>query len=179
MAPDGRIILARDLDLITGRPLRLDLTALKALPADFPWRANVREGRTAKGLLRTNRGILMLVAAPVLDGYGHGPARGMVLMGRLLTDAVVADIGSQAQSELMMLPPAAGAPREVLEETDGLTRVFALLRRYLRPAHHEAATRRAARDHHARPGGGELRLRVPDGRGGDRGACCWCWCSTA
>ena len=124
VAADGRIILARDLDLVTGRPLRLDLTALKSLPADFPWRANVRDGRAVRGLLKTNRGTLMLVASPVLDGYGHGPARGMVFMGRLLTDAVVADIGSQAQSELMMLPPDAGAPREVLQETEGLTRVI-------------------------------------------------------
>ncbi|HYM27917.1 MAG TPA: CHASE4 domain-containing protein [Steroidobacteraceae bacterium] len=121
---EGHIIIARDLDLTADRPLRLDLTARKALPEDFPWRKNLREGRTVQGLLQTNRGILMLAGAPVLDGYGHGPSRGMLFMGRLLTNAVVADIGAQAQSQLIMLPPAVGAPREVLEESEGLTRVY-------------------------------------------------------
>ncbi len=93
-------MLARDRDLNTDQALGVDLTALKKLPADFPWRANVREGRAATGLLNTNRGMMMLAAAPVLDGNGHGPARGMVIMGRLLPGAVVADIASQAQSEL-------------------------------------------------------------------------------
>ena len=124
VAPDGRIILSRDLDLTSGRPLGLDLTARKALPQDFPWRAMVRAGHAARGLLRTNHGILMLAGAPVLDGYGHGPSRGMVFMGRLLTNSVVGDIGAQAQAQLLMLPPLAGAAREVLEESDGLTRVY-------------------------------------------------------
>ena len=120
---EGRIIMARDLDLTTGRPLQLDLVTRRTLPDDFPWRRNVREGRSVQGLVQTDHGILMMAGAPVLDGYGHGPSRGMLFMGRLLTNAVVAEIGSQAQSELMMLPPDASAAREVLQETDGLTRV--------------------------------------------------------
>ena len=123
---EGHIIIARDLDLTADRPLRLDLSARKALPEDFPWRNSVREGRPVQGLLQTNRGILMLAGAPVLDGYGHGPSRGMLFMGRLLTNALVADIGAQSQSQLIMLPPAVGAAREVLEESDGLTRVYRL-----------------------------------------------------
>jgi len=121
---DGRIIIARDFDLTTGRPLQLDLASRRTLPDDFPWRGSVRAGRAVRGLLSTNRGILMMAGAPVLDGYGHGPSRGMLFMGRLLTNAVVADIGAQAQAELMMLPPVAGASPEVLEESDGLTRVY-------------------------------------------------------
>jgi sensor domain CHASE-containing protein len=120
---EGRIIMARDLDLTTGRPLQLDLVTRRTLPDDFPWRRNVREGRSVQGLVQTDHGILMMAGAPVLDGYGHGPSRGMLFMGRLLTNAVVAEIGSQAQSELMMLPPDASAAREVLQETEGLTRV--------------------------------------------------------
>lgn len=123
---EGHIIIARDLDFTADRPLRLDLSARKALPEDFPWRNSVRAGRPVQGLLQTNRGILMLAGAPVLDGYGHGPSRGMLFMGRLLTNALVADIGAQSQSQLIMLPPAVGAAREVLEESDGLTRVYRL-----------------------------------------------------
>src|ERR1700682_2605056 len=64
----------------------------KALPIDFPWRANLRAGRPARGLMATNRGILMLATAPVLDGNGGGPVRGMIAMGRLLSASDVRSI---------------------------------------------------------------------------------------
>jgi len=89
---DGQVILARDDDLKSDRPLGLDLVGRAALPEDFPWRSNLRDGRPARGLLNTNRGVLLLAASPILDGNGGGPARGMVLMGRLLNDAVVAGV---------------------------------------------------------------------------------------
>jgi two-component system, NtrC family, sensor kinase len=120
----GNVILARDDDLKTERPLGLDLVGRAALPADFPWRANLLEGHALKGLLKTNRGVLMLAAAPILDGNGGGPARGMVLMGRLLDAQAVAAIAARAQAQLAMLPPASGASGEQIEETDSVTRVF-------------------------------------------------------
>ena len=102
---EGRYLTFGSLDLQSGQPLDLDLTRHDRLPADFPWRAHLRDGDSAQGFLRTNLGILMLVCAPVLDGYGRGPIRGMVILGRLLTPAEVARIGSQAQARLSMLPP--------------------------------------------------------------------------
>ena len=121
---DGNVVLARDDDLKSERPLGLDLTARSALPENFPWRANLRNGQPARGLLRTNRGVLMLAAAPILDGNGHGPVRGMVLMGRLLNAAAVDGIAARAQAQLGMLPAASGEVSERLEETDSVTRVF-------------------------------------------------------
>jgi two-component system, NtrC family, sensor kinase len=118
----GRYVEARDLDLLTDKPLGLDLTARTELPSDFPWRANLHDGTAGHGLLHTNRGILMIAAAPVLDGHGHGPSRGMVMLGRLLTPAAVRDLGAQAQTNLAMLPPMA-AEKPELVETDELTRV--------------------------------------------------------
>jgi two-component system, NtrC family, sensor kinase len=106
-----------------GEPLELDLAARRALPEDFPWRKNLAEGRTARGLLRTNRGVMMMAAAPVLDGSGGGAPLGMVLMGRLLTPAQVQMIGAQAQASIEMLPnyPADGV---TVVETDAATQVF-------------------------------------------------------
>src|SRR3982074_101312 len=106
------------------RPLGLDLAALKALPVNFPWRANLREARPARGLLLTNRGILMLAAAPVLDGNGGGPARGMMFMGRLLAASDVKTIGAQAQADLSLLPPGGTRGREQLIDGDAVTRVY-------------------------------------------------------
>ncbi len=120
---DGRLVQSNDLDLKTDRALRLELTAWRALPADFPWRANLRSGKAAQGLLRTNRGILMLAAAPVLDGNGQGPTRGMVIMGRLLTPAEVQAIGVEAQADLTMLPAMSRGSTDLVE-TDAVTQVY-------------------------------------------------------
>jgi two-component system NtrC family sensor kinase len=119
----GQVILAKDIERTTDRPLGLDLTARAALPDEFPWRATLLDGHAAKGLLRTNKGLLLLAAAPILDGNGGGPARGMVLMGRLLSAAVVQGIADQAQATLTMLPPRTDAA-EKIEESDTQTRVY-------------------------------------------------------
>jgi len=123
---NGKVIEGREVDLQSAQPLGLDLTRLKALPADFPWRPNLRSGRPARGLLRTNLGVLMLAGAPVLDGKEHGPVRGMVIMGELLTHAAVQRIGAQAQAALTLLPPAHGQlaqPEELIESPD-VTRIY-------------------------------------------------------
>lgn len=121
----GDIVLSRAEDLAAGTPLDLDFTARKALPADFPWRLNLASGRSARGLIRTNRGIMMIAAAPVLDGSGGGPPLGAVIMGRLLDAAEVRALGARAQAALSMLPePAAQtAATERVTETDGVTRI--------------------------------------------------------
>jgi two-component system, NtrC family, sensor kinase len=120
----GNFVETRDLNLTTGKSLGLDLASLAALPADFPWRAHLRDGKPAKGLLKTNRGVIMLAAAPVLDGAGHGPVRGMVILGRLLSPANVSAIASQAQANLTMLGAVAGQARDRLVESDDVTRVY-------------------------------------------------------
>ena len=121
---EGNIIQARTQDLTSGEPLSIDLVESKALAASFPWRANLREGRPAQGLLQTNAGILMLAAAPVLDGNSGGPPRGMVMMGRLLSSARIAKLGAQAQTQLSMLPQQAQSARERLVEAGGVTQVY-------------------------------------------------------
>jgi two-component system NtrC family sensor kinase len=119
----GRIVLARDLDLDSERPLGLKLIGRTALPADFPWRPNLGAGEPARGLLATSRGVLLVAAAPILDGEGHGPSRGLVILGRLLTPAVVNGISQQAQAALELLPPAAPGAAE-LAESDSTTRMY-------------------------------------------------------
>src|ERR1700730_11532019 len=121
---DGTVVASKSLDLDSDRPLELDLAARKALPIDFPWRANLRDARPARGLLATNRGILMVAVAPVLDGNGGGPARGMMVMGRLLSAADVRNIGALAQADLSLLAPGAIQGREQLRESNDVTRVY-------------------------------------------------------
>ena len=108
----------------TGEALDLDFTARKALPEDFPWRKNLADGKPARGLLRTNRGVMMTVAAPVLNGSGSGQHLGMVIMGRLLTPAQVRLIGAQAQASLAMVRDHPSAGGEEIAETDTSTQIF-------------------------------------------------------
>jgi two-component system NtrC family sensor kinase len=115
---DGRFVLSRGLDLSSGDELSVDLLQRAQLPADFPWRANLRRGQPARGLLPSNGGILMLVASPVLDGKGGGPARGMVMMGRLLSQAEIARIGAQAQTRVAMTTQRLSHGDELVESPD-------------------------------------------------------------
>jgi sensor domain CHASE-containing protein len=112
----GQFVMSKTLDLNSEQPLAIDFVARGALPADFPWRAHLRDGVIVHGFIRTDRGIMMIAGAPVLDGNGAGPQRGMVLFGRLLNQREIRRIGSQAQAALMMVPASAGLqPIEVSE----------------------------------------------------------------
>jgi two-component system NtrC family sensor kinase len=121
---NGGYVMSSARNLETGEPLDLDLAARKALPEDFPWRRDLGQGKPARGLLRTNRGVMMIAAAPVLNGSGTGQPLGMVIMGRLLTPVQVQMIGAQAQASLAMLSTAAAAGGETIVETDTATQVF-------------------------------------------------------
>jgi two-component system, NtrC family, sensor kinase len=122
--PDNNVVLARDIQLQSEQPLGLDLAALTALPKNFPWHASLLGGHSVTGLVTTNRGVMLLAASPILDGNGKGAPRGMVLMGRLLNAATVAEIAAQAQAQLTLLPPIPALNDERLEETDALTQVY-------------------------------------------------------
>jgi two-component system, NtrC family, sensor kinase len=116
----GNVVLASGQDL-SGANMDLDFTRQKALPVNFPWRANLTAGKPAKGLIRTDRGAMMLAAAPVLDGSGSGRPLGLVFMGQLLTPSEVRELGARAQADLSLLP--AGVTGERLIETDTVTQV--------------------------------------------------------
>ncbi|MEP6884929.1 MAG: CHASE4 domain-containing protein [Gammaproteobacteria bacterium] len=119
----GDYVLSSARNSDTGELLDIDLAARKALPPDFPWRKQLSEGKAARGLLRTNSGVMMIAAAPVLDGSGGGLPLGMVLMGRLLTPAQVQMIGSQAQADLAMSRDPLLAGNERIAETATATQV--------------------------------------------------------
>ena len=121
---NGAYLLSSARTWETGETLDLDFTARKALPEDFPWRKNLADGKSARGLLRTNRGVMMTVAAPVLNGSGSGQHMGMVIMGRLLTPAQVRMIGAQAQESLAMLTGHLSDGSEEIAETDTSTQIY-------------------------------------------------------
>ncbi len=120
---DGRLVLSSARDLDSGSPLKLGAMAETELPRDFPWLRNLKSGTPAKGLIRTDAGIMMIASAPILDGSGRGAPRGMVIMGRLLTPVEVGSIGAQAQAMLTMTPGGTSSDGDRIVETDALTQV--------------------------------------------------------
>jgi sensor domain CHASE-containing protein len=119
----GDIVLSSAEDLVSGKPLDIDFAKRSALPADFPWRRNLASGTPARGLIRTNQGVMMIASAPVLDGSGGGTPRGSVIVGLLLDKPHVRALGAHAQAALSALqgaPPAAG---ERVSESDEVTRL--------------------------------------------------------
>jgi signal transduction histidine kinase/CheY-like chemotaxis protein len=121
----GNVLASNAVDLQSGKSLNLELTDRRALAENFPWRTNLRDGRPAKGLLRTERGILMVAAWPVLDGYGgHGSSRGMVIMGRLLSAAEIQKIGAHAQANVSMVSLRDADSQHSLRKTDLVTQVY-------------------------------------------------------
>jgi sensor domain CHASE-containing protein len=116
----GKFVFSTARDPLSGAPLDLDFARQSALPQDFPWRRNLRSGKAARGLVKTNLGVMMLAAAPILNGSGAGKTLGLTLMGRLLTASELTAIGTQAQSSVTMGPVTS---RPSLIEETGVTRV--------------------------------------------------------
>jgi two-component system NtrC family sensor kinase len=119
----GGVVLSTARKLGSGEPMNIDFAELPALPHDFPWRENLRDGRPAKGFIRTNRGIMMIVASPILDGSGGGRPMGTVIMGRLLTPNQVQMLGAQAQTAVSMRQIGQPDTSDRIIETDGMTQV--------------------------------------------------------
>jgi len=106
---DGRIVMSSGDHVRTGVELEGVLATGSMLRSDFRWRQFLGTRRTARGLVRTNLGVLMIAGGPILDGTGGGPPRGMVIMGRLLTPALVRRMEAQTETSITLVndgPPS-------------------------------------------------------------------------
>jgi sensor domain CHASE-containing protein len=106
---DARFVWRRGFDPATRGEQPYSMLAAEALDPGHPFREAIAEGREVSGLVLTEHGPAMVVAAPVLDGAGNGPHRGAVLLVRVVTAAVAARLAEQAQVRLDITPVAAGA----------------------------------------------------------------------
>jgi two-component system NtrC family sensor kinase len=126
----GNLVLSSSHGLESGADLDLDVADGKTLPDDFPWRRSLVAGKSEKGLIQTNRGIMMIAAAPVLDGSGGGEAIGTVIMGRLLTPGQARTLGARAQAALSMIPALSMVQRgarsfgDAVVETEEQTQIY-------------------------------------------------------
>jgi sensor domain CHASE-containing protein len=107
---DGRFVWRRGVDPATRDDLDYQLLAGEGLGPHHPFRAAIERGEGAQGIVVTEHGPAMLVAAPVLDGAGNGPHHGAVVLARVITPEVAARLAEQAQVTLQV-ETIAGLPR--------------------------------------------------------------------
>jgi len=133
MSNDGRYLWSHGPYAASGRTLSLHLNGNNQLEDD--WKRALESGQPVSGLIATDRGVLVASSAPILDGFGHGPSRGLVIMGRLLNQSELLRLGNQAQVVLDMrawgedsaadalVQRASATKGERLTETDTTTRI--------------------------------------------------------
>jgi len=121
---DGRVVFSAARALDSGAPLDLDFAAAHVLPEHFPWRQNLAQGKPARGIIRTNQGIMLLAGAPIFNGSGGGRCLGMTLMGRLLTAEELQLIGTEAQAAVSLREVTDDNRFQRLVESDKVTQVF-------------------------------------------------------
>lgn len=78
------------------------------LPRSHPILADSTDRAGIAGVLPSPAGPLLVAAHPILTTEGEGPARGTMVMARLLDGAAIARIGAQARVELTGAPPVGG-----------------------------------------------------------------------
>jgi two-component system, NtrC family, sensor kinase len=108
---DSGVIWQQSFDPVRGIEAPYRLLEGNALAADDPLRKAVAAGKPASGIVGTEFGPAMIVAAPILDGTLHGPQRGAMLLLRVITAAQVAELGKQAEVALTLLPAPVGGER--------------------------------------------------------------------
>ena len=94
----GRFVWSFAEDPVRAEPLSLDLFEGGRLRPESPWLENLKHAKASHALIATNHGVLLAAVAPILDGFGQGPTRGLVVMGRMLTAREIAQIGANAQT---------------------------------------------------------------------------------
>lgn len=100
--PSSNIVWSAGLDPETRAERPYAMLEDGQLPPGSPFRAAVEQARPMHGILRTEAGPAMVVIAPVLNGTGQGPHRGAVLLGRIVNESLLKELGSQAQVPLRM-----------------------------------------------------------------------------
>lgn len=120
---DGHVVLCSSEHLSS--PVMVGaIMSRNELRQDFPWRQYLGKDVPARGLIKTNLGVLLIASAPILDGFGAGPVRGMVIMGRLLTRPLVQRTEAQTETTFAMVTDAPPGSDDRVVTSSSLTQIF-------------------------------------------------------
>lgn len=88
----------------------LNRSALHGDHAVAAWPTSRPLPNRSKGVLLSSRGPMLLVAEPILTSRGEGPARGTLVLGRLLDDAELATLSRRIAVPVEIRAPDAAFP---------------------------------------------------------------------
>ena len=109
----GEIVWAQSLAPAGGYSNAVPEGLLPYLRPDSPLlEADTAESR-AKGLIRLPRGIMLLAGSPILNSQGKGPKQGTLVMGRLLTPRLAAEIADRIRLDVSFEPADQPLPADV------------------------------------------------------------------
>lgn len=95
----GRVVWGKAFSLETGKPLAVDVLPQDVWPADHPLLRWTREDPSERAgttdLLRSDQGLLLACARRILRSDASGPPAGVLVIGRRLSRALVADLVAQ------------------------------------------------------------------------------------
>lgn len=104
-----RTVVFETLDVNTRQEIDLSDVANDALDMQMLSRAASAAG--ARGVVLVSQGALLLASRPILSTTGEGPARGILLMGRLLDESLLQELDDTMQLHLQVLrADAVGLP---------------------------------------------------------------------
>lgn len=111
MGVDGKVLASGALAAEAGQTADPNVLQRMAVPA-------------GRGIVQSPHGLMLVAAAPILDGFGHGPARGTVVMGRYLSKDEAGRLSAQAQVALAMLPPVDPTRFKPIMQSDDNTSAY-------------------------------------------------------
>ena len=100
----GNVAFSKYIDPQSGEQASLPARIREAISpgARLSFSRDGNEG--VKGLLLLPEGPLLLSCRPILTSSNKGPARGMLMIGRFVTDNVVAEVASMTQLDVSFIP---------------------------------------------------------------------------
>ena len=98
--PDGKIAYSRVYDFDEWVEVEPENFLLDKLGAGHPIIAHAEPESVIQGFVATSQGPLLFVSRPILNTDNEGPIHGAFVMGRFVTDAVIAGLSEQTRVAL-------------------------------------------------------------------------------
>jgi len=98
----GKVLHRYVVDPRTGKPIDLPEFPAAAMPVANAYYAAQTQESQIPGIVPTSAGPLLLASAPILTGAREGPSRGLLTLGRFLTNTVVERLRLQTRVDFRL-----------------------------------------------------------------------------
>lgn len=119
---DGRVVLSRTVDAEGEEAALPEFAAGTPLVQDLRWR--VSTDGTVSGVVRLSGGTMALFGRPVVRSDGSGPARGLFVFARWMSDHAVEALSNSLATPLEFIAPADAAPEAAARIIEGRDATF-------------------------------------------------------